>query len=456
MTSLAFDMADDLRLSAQERQDQDAEARPSVPVAPPSPAEIRPRDPVRIPRIAIQAFCDSPEAAAAVERAGSDRLMARAQVSVQMGGLTAAIAHYQQASTPNLVIVESRASDRELLAGLDRLAEVCDAGTKVMVIGHANDITFFRELMRRGVSEYMLAPVDPVSLIASISDIYGESSSAKLGQVYAFIGAKGGVGSSTLAHNVGWMIARRLSSDVVVADMDLPFGTASLDFNLDAGQGVAEAIQDAGRLDEVLLDRLLAKCGDHLSLLSAPTILEKSYDLQESAIEPLLEVARSSVPYLILDMPHLWTAWAKKAVISADEIVITAAPDLANLRNAKNLVTVLRQARPNDPPPKLVLNQVGLPKRPEIKPADFAKALQLEPLACIPFEASLFGAAANKGQMIAEVSAKGAAPKAFGQISEALTGRQDLKSGRKGMLGLNALFGRLGRNQSRSSGKSVR
>ena len=412
-------------------------------LADPSPGGVKAREAVRIPRIAIHAFCDSPDVAAAIERAAGDRLMARAHVGVHMGGVSAAIEHYRHAPTPNLVVLESRAAEDAFLAELDRLAEVCYADTKVMAIGHTNDIAFYRALMKRGISEYMLAPLDPVEWIASIASIFGEATSGKLGQSYAFIGAKGGVGSSTVAHNVGWTIARRLSSDVILADMDLPFGTASLDFNLDSGQGVAEAIQDAGRLDEVLLERLLIKCGDHLSLLSAPAMLERAYDLQQNAIDPLLEVAQSSVPFLVLDMPHLWTAWAKNVLTLADEVVITAEPDLANLRNAKNLIHVLRQARPNDPPPKLVLNRVGMSKRPEIKPHDFAKALQIEPMACIPFEPHTFGTAANKGQMVAEVSARGAASKSFGDIADLITGRSALKRRRKGMLGLDALMQRM-------------
>ncbi|PVE22041.1 CtpF protein [Microvirga sp. KLBC 81] len=405
----------------------------------------RTREAVRIPRVNIDAFCDSSDVASVIENAARDRLMSRTRVNVRMGGLGAAIEHYRQTSTPNLVIVESRSARNVYLADLDRLAEVCDPGTRVMAIGHANDIVFYRELIKRGISEYLLAPVDPVSLIASISGVYGENRSSKLGQTYAFIGAKGGVGSSTLAHNVAWTIARQLSSDVIIADLDLPFGTASLDFNLDGGPGISEVLQDTGRLDEVLLDRLLAKCGDHLSLLSAPTDLEKAYDLHESALEPLIDVAQSSIPFTVLDMPHMWTSWARNVLVAADEIVITAVPDLANLRNAKNMITVLRQARPHDPPPKLVLNQVGMPKRPEIKPKEFAKAIQLEPIACIGFEAQLFGTAANKGQMIAEVSGKGAAPKSFGEIADILTGRKDAKRSQKKALSLGSLFGTMKR-----------
>lgn len=308
-----------------------------------------------------------------------------------------------------------------------------------MALGRMNDIAFYRELLKRGVSEYMLAPVEPLAVIDAISRIYGEVNASRLGQAYAFIGARGGVGSSTLAHNVAWTLSRRLSSDVVLADMDLPFGTAGLDFNVDSGQGIAEAIKDINRLDEVLFDRLLTKCSDNLNLLSAPADLLATYDLQEHAIERLIEVAQSSVPFMILDMPHLWTAWAKKTLLSVDEIVITATPDLASLRNAKALINVLRQARPHDPPPKLILSQVGMPKRQEIKPADFSKALQTELMACVPFDASLFGEAANKGQMIAEISAKGPAAKAIGLIAETLAGRQDTKSS-KGRFGLGSLL----------------
>lgn len=440
MTSSTFDMTNDIV-----RQAPESDATDSASSFDAKGASGRARESLRIPRIVIEAFCESPEVASAIEDAARDRLMARTRVSVQIGGMNAAIEHYKSNPTPNLVIIESRSSNDRYLADLDRLAEVCDSGTRLMAVGHANDISFYRELIKRGVSEYSLAPLDPVSLITSVSSIYGEASPNKLGQTLAFIGAKGGVGSSTIAHNVASSISRRLNSDVMVADLDLPFGTASLDFNLDAGVGIAEAIQDSSRLDEVLLDRLLTQCSDHLSLLSAPTVLERAYDLSENAIDTLVEVAQASIPFTVLDMPHLWTSWAKNALISADEIVVTAIPDLANLRNAKNLINVLRQARPHDPPPKLVLNQVGMPKRPEIKPKEFAKAVELEPIACIPFDAHLFGTAANKGQMIADVSARSPSAKSFSELADLLSGRQQSKRSGKGSLGLASLFGKMKR-----------
>ena len=404
MTNLAYDLKLDV---------EDLPARP---------ADARP-----IPRITIQAFCDTPEVAGTIETAAGDRRMARAHVKVHTGGVGAAAEFYRTAPTPNLIVVESRLAADDLIASLDSLAEVCDAGTKVMVIGHSNDVQLYRELLKRGVSEYLVAPVGVMTIISAISGVYREAGAEKLGQVYSFIGAKGGVGSSTIAHNVSWTMARLFGSDVILADLDLPFGTAGLDFNLDPTQGIAEAVFGADRLDEVLLDRLLAKCEDHLSLLAAPAALEKSYDFGEAAFDQVLEIVQANVPSVVLDVPHLWTSWARKTLVAADEVVITAVPDLANLRNAKSIVDLLKQARPNDAPPKLILNMVGVPKRPEIKADDFAAALQLSPIATIGFEPLLFGTAANNGQMIAEASAKTNVSDIFADVAQVITGRKELK-----------------------------
>jgi pilus assembly protein CpaE len=127
-------------------------------------------------------------------------------------------------------------------------------------------------------------------------------------------------------------------------------------------------------------------------------------------------------------------AWTKRVLISADEILVVCAPDLANLRNAKSLIDLLGSARPNDHRPHYCLNQIGVPKRPEITPADFAKALESEPLAVIPFEPQLFGPAANNGQMIAEVSANHKTTELFRQMAQTLTGRAEIKRARGGLL----------------------
>jgi pilus assembly protein CpaE len=388
-----------------------------------------------IPRISIQAFCETDGVANPIERAGQDRRMAKAHLKVHMGGVDTAVEFYQSAPTPNLIMLESREEPAPLLGALRRLAEVCDPTTKVVVIGHYNDVGLYRELVRSGVSEYMVAPVSMVDVVSVIAGIFVDPEAEPIGRSIAFVGAKGGVGSSTLAHNVAWSMSTLFKSEVVVADLDLAFGTANINFDQDPAQGIAEAVFAPERIDEVYLDRLLAQCAENLSLLAAPSTLDRIYDFEPEAFAQIIDTAQRSAPLLVLDLPHMWSGWAKNTLVRADEVVITAAPELANLRNTKNMVDMLKKLRPNDPPPKLILNQVGTPKRPEITTNDFSEPLGLTPMAVIPFEPQLFGNAANNGRMLGEMEAKSPVVAMIGEIAHVLTGRSELKSKRKPGLG---------------------
>ncbi len=385
------------------------------------------------PRVSIQAFCETVETASAVQAAGEDRRLAKAHVKIQMGGITAATEAYRNASTPNVILIETDARD-DILGGLDQLAEVCDSGTRVIVLGRVNDVTLYRELTRRGVSEYLITPIGTLDVVRAICSLFSAPDAKPVGRVVAVVGAKGGVGASTVAHNVAWAIGRDLGLDAVVADLDLPFGTAGLDYNQDPPQGIADAVFSPDRVDTAFVDRLLSKCTDHLNLLAAPATLDRVYDFGADAFDSILDSLRASIPCVVLDVPHLWSGWTKRLLVSADDILVVAGPDLANLRNAKNMVDLLRSSRPNDHQPRYCLNQVGVPKRPEITPADFAKALETEPLAVIPFEPQLFGPAANNGQMIAEISAGHKTAEMFRHMAQALTGRAESKRPRSGRL----------------------
>jgi pilus assembly protein CpaE len=394
-----------------------------------APAEIAGRE-ERIapaPRISVQAFCETVETAGAVQAAGEDRRMAKAHLRMQMGGMIAAVEAYQNAPTPNVIILESENGGDDILRGLDQLAPVCDSQTRVIIIGRMNDVTLYRELVRRGVSDYLIAPVTALQVVRSVCGLFSAPDAKPVGRVIAIVGAKGGVGASTIAHNVAFSIARDLMLDSVVTDLDLAFGTAGLDFNQDPPQGIAEAVFSPDRIDHAFIDRLLSKCTDHLSLLAAPATLDQVYDFGADAFEAIFDSLRATVPCVVLDVPHLWSGWSRRTLVGADDILIVAAPDLANLRNTKNLYDLLKAARPNDQRPLYCLNQVGVPKRPEIKAADFAKALDDDPIAIIPFEPQLFGSAANNGQMIAEISANHRTAELLRQLAQKLTGRTEPK-----------------------------
>ncbi|MGG7519169.1 AAA family ATPase [Allorhizobium undicola] len=396
-----------------------------------------------LPRISIHAFCISDSLLAVMDDCSHDRRMTKASLRITQGGVSAAINMFAAAPTPNLIILETDARPQELLVELQPLAEVCDPSTRVVIIGRYNDIALYRELIRNGISEYIVAPVSMVEVISAIAGIFVDPDAEPLGRSIAFIGAKGGAGSSTIAHNAAFSIASLFSSQTILADLDLPYGTANIDFDQDPAQGIAEAVFAPERLDEVFLDRLLTSCSQNLSLLAAPSILDRAYDFERGAFLPVLEVLQRSAPVTVLDVPHGWGDWTRALLAEVDEIVLTAVPDLANLRNVKNLLDALKKLRPNDKPPHLILNQVGMPKRPEITPADFLEPLEMTPLAIIPFDAQLFGNAANSGRMIAEIDGKGPAAESFSQIAHAITGRTSIRKNRKN--GLDRLLGLLGR-----------
>jgi len=380
-----------------------------------------------VPRISIQAFCEDPNTAEMVKVASEDRRLIKTHMTVHTGGIEAAYAHYQEAPTPNLIVIESRNGREQVLAQLDNLASVCDPGTKVIIIGQMNDVQLYRELLDRGVSEYLIAPIKPIQLMESISNLYNDPDADPVGHIYAFVGAKGGCGSSVVCHNVSWAMSENLKTDVVIADFDLPFGTAGLDFDQDPVQGIADALQAPDRLDEVLMDRLLTKCADHLSIFAAPVALDRNIEFNGQGSEVVLDVIRQNVPYVTADIPHVWTDWSRSIMLLADEVVIVATPDLASLRNTKNILDYLKDRRSNDNPPFIILNKVGMPKFPEIPAEEFASALQVDLSAVIEFDAETFGLSSNNGNMIEEIAPKAKSAEQFRELAYLITHRVQQK-----------------------------
>jgi pilus assembly protein CpaE len=387
-----------------------------------------------LPRISVHAFCESESLQRVMERCSNDRRMSKVSMRITSGGTAAAANMFSSTPTPNLIIIETKANAANLLSELAPLAAVCDPSTKVVVIGHYNDIALYRELIRNGISEYMVLPVAMPDIMMAMAAIFVDPESEPIGRSIAFIGSKGGTGSSTIAHNCAFGISNLFSTETILADLDLPYGTANIDFDQDPTMGIAEAVFAPDRLDEVFLDRLLTKCSQHLSLLAAPSLLDRAYDFEGHAFQPVLDVLQRSAPITVLDVPHAWSEWTRSVLAAVDEVVICAVPDLANLRNAKNMMDALRKMRPNDKTPHLILNQVGMPKRPEIAPSDFCEPLEVDPIAIIPFDINLFGTAANSGRMISEMDPKSPAAETFSQISHIVTGRVAIKKAKKGGL----------------------
>ncbi|MFN4225393.1 MAG: CpaE family protein [Hyphomonas sp.] len=391
-----------------------------------------------LPAISIKLFYEREETRALMELCSRDRRMGRATVECIAGGIPAAIADLQANTTPNLLMIESSAQAVQVLHEIDALAEHCDEHVKVLVIGAVNDIMLYRQLVSRGVSEYLVPPFQPLQIIRSISSLFTDPDAPFLGKQISVVGAKGGVGASTIAHNLAWALAENTHVNTTLVDLDLSFGTTALDFNQDTPQTIADALLAPERADNAVIERLLARATERLSLFTAPANINQIIDIGDDAYATVIENVRRNVPYMVLDLPHMWNHWVRSTLIASDEVIIVCQPDLASLRNGKNMIDQLKGHRVNDHPPRLVLNMCGVPKRPEIPVKDFAAAIGVEPDIVVPFEPEVFGMAANNGQMISETSPAAKSSVAIDHLAAALTGktvRQAEKSFIKKLLG---------------------
>ena len=386
-----------------------------------------------LPAINVHFFVETPQGMELFRQAASDRLMRRPHVEIFEGGIPMAVSTYEQNSSPELLVLESTADRDTLFAQLAALAEVVLPHTQVVVVGHVNDLYLYRDLLKEGVRDYLAMPLDPLALLTSLSNIFVTTASAPIGRIASFIGTKGGVGSSSIAHNVTWFLTNRHKVKTALADLDLAYGTAGLDFSASPAQGILDALSSTDRLDANMIDKLLHKCSEHLMLLAAPCSLENVVSIEEQQLATMLDVIREVVALSVLDLPSTWENWMRAAIIHSEFLVVTTTPELAALRNAKVLLDNIKSLRPNEKPPLLVINQVD-PKRPQVPTDQFAATVGVEEWLEVPYLPDLFGEAALEGVLPVEKDPEGELAEVCATIAARIIGvKPEERQARKGL-----------------------
>lgn len=376
-----------------------------------------------VPKISIHLFCVSDGVRAMAEHAFSDRRMARATTHVLDGSISAAIERYRTDLAPDLIVIEIDGEREQTLAELDGLADLCPPATRLILIGARNDVDFYRELIGRGVSDYLLDRQEPIMLIRVIARLYASHNDGKVGRVLAFIGASGGAGASSLAQNVAATLANEQAAHTLLLDLDLAFGSASLNMNIQNAQGAQQALQAGERLDDVFLERLLVPRSRHFSVLVSPVSLVGDAAPAEAALLRLVDVAASLAPFLVIDLPRQWTSAARRLAHLADECVVVAEPTLLSLRNAKMLMEAIAEQRVNDTPPHYVINKKGMRQRRELDAGTFEQTLSQAPISGIDHQPAIFSRAENEGSLVADALPRSQAADSFRSIAWALSGR---------------------------------
>src|SRR5439155_427840 len=145
----------------------------------------------------------------------SDLVQPRSETPADTPRRTAGFEKYRKGTpttTTNVTTLQTEGRSN-IIAGIEELATGCDSGTRVVGIGRVNDVKLYRELVRRGVSDYLIAPVSTLDVVRSVCNLFSAPEAKAVGRIIAIVGAKGGVGASTVAHNIAWAIARDLSLD---------------------------------------------------------------------------------------------------------------------------------------------------------------------------------------------------------------------------------------------------
>jgi pilus assembly protein CpaE len=342
-------------------------------------------------RARLMAFISDGQSEASLRSCLSQLLLSNA--IIKRGGVDNAIQYLGTERSPETIIVDISCAEMPV-SRINDIAELCEPGVTVIAIGDRNDVGLYRDLVQAGVSEYIVKPVTAQlftkALSARLTTKAPSPTSRKLGKSIAVVGARGGVGATTLAISLAWYLANRQSRRVLLLDLDLQNGDCALSLNLPPTPGLREALVNPLRIDSVFIERAVAAHGERLFVLSAEEPLRVDTEFGPEAVETLVAELRSQFHYVITDVPRIPAAPYQRALDIADVRVIVADQTLRSVRDTVRLRDTLRE---DDPAHSnlLVVNRSGEGGRLAMTLEEMAR-VRLCPKCVIPFQPKLFAA----------------------------------------------------------------
>jgi pilus assembly protein CpaE len=370
------------------------------------PIEAAPK--VAAGRLPLVAFVD-----AETERVLQESTVLLGRSAIIRGGIAKAIEYLSEQRSPHLLIVDISGIDLPL-SQIHTLADVCEPGTSVVAIGDHNDVGLYRDLVDAGVSNYIVKPLTRELLTRALTPKPNSGevarSGLKLGKMVSFIGARGGVGTTTLACNLAWHLANRQSRRVALVDLDLQNGDCGLLFNTNAAPGLRDALANPLRLDHLLLDRIMTQHGERLFMLGSEEPLHENVQITATAIDTLFSVLRSQFHYIIVDVPRIPAPAFRRALEITDRRIIVVDQTMRAMRDAVRLTKMFGDSgipgaeHSAEDRNIFIVNRVGEHQALSLK--DVHKVLQVQPTSMVPFLPSLVTPAAHQGVMAADKRGK--------------------------------------------------
>ncbi len=343
------------------------------------------------------------------------------------GGLRNAVQSLSVAASPNILMVDLSESG-DPLADINSLAEVCEPGTVVIAMGQVNDVRLYRDLIVSGLQDYLLKPFSPEQLRDVLSQAQAvlnapktdEQASEKPHVSTAVIGTRGGVGASTIATSLAWLLSNEKERLTALLDLDVHFGTGALALDLEPGRGLTDAIDNPSRIDGLFIERAMIKANDKLSLLSAEAPINSPMMTDGTAFFQLQEEFRAAFECTVIDLPRDMLINYPHLLGDVNATVIVTELTLASARDAIRLLSWLKSHAAQSKV-IVVANKVqsgGL----EISRQDFENSIERKIDIMIPADPKAAAHAAKLGQAFVEAGKSSKATSKIIALSEHILG----------------------------------
>jgi pilus assembly protein CpaE len=347
---------------------------------------------------------------------------------VRRGGVNEAIDYLGENESPKTLIVD--VADSEMpLSEVNNLAEACEPGVTVIIIGNQNDIGLFRDLIQLGVSDYLAKPITGELIKRSLTSAENGGASSPVarqrsGKLIAVTGARGGVGATTVVSNLGWLLANEVHRRVAMVDLDTQFGSLSLAFDQKPSKGLREALENHHRVDTLFVERAMTSIDQRLFLLGGEESLQEPVSFDTRSVDTLVEILEKQFHYVMVDVPRMPGPVHRHVLQTADIRVVVAEPSVASVRDTIRLLGLMGKDEVGRRT-IVILNRRTQASNADISVQEFEKAIGRKVDHVIPFGKGSVNAAGNSGEVVA--SRRGPVTDSLTDLAFELSGRSNAK-----------------------------
>jgi pilus assembly protein CpaE len=351
------------------------------------------------------------------------------EAKVRAGDLAAARKAIDSKSPPDLMLLDISGSADPVTA-LDEILQLCPRSTRVLVIGSVNDVSLYRSLTSLGVIDYLVKPVSGEVLhdaLAALLDDGGRGGGDGLQtRITAFLGARGGVGATSIAVATAWYFVNEFHQRASLIDLDLHFGTLALGLDLEPGRGLREALEHPERIDSLLISSAMSSAGDRMKVLAGEESLDETMQFHPEGFGPLFELLANDFDQLVIDLPRTLDDGSRHVISSADSFVLVTDLSLAGLRDALRVTDLVKRIGSKGAP-IIVASQVGAPHRGEISQREFERGLGQSVDHLISYDPKAAVTMARHGKAMPAVARTSKAAEDILTLAQRLSGRETAK-----------------------------